>query len=775
MKKFITSLLSLALVIGMCPAMIANAEATLSGSGTSAEDPYIIATADDLKLARDLINANVNGEADAYFKVTANITLPDGELWTPIAPYTSVPFTGTFDGGEHVISNINIELNETNCSQYTTRPNLGFFGTIGDTGSNGGNVTNLGLSDVSVVNNLDYLTDDDTTGWNGRPNSLGGFVGDINRTSVISGCFVKNATIENNGGNGTYMNIGGFFGTTRGGTNPQFTNCYVYNATISAGVGSEFYRDAIGGFAGTPGNAKTTFTNCYVAQTFTTQASAEKTAFYAFSRKGNSASTSASACYAEADDIATITDAVIPDGTGTHKDTYDYSTDKSLGTTGMTKDSLVEAMKAVGYATDATVNDGYPCLAWELPEVTATDKWDGAAAAAFATGDGSPENPYQITSAAELKLAADTVNTNINREACFILMNDIDYEGNAWEPIGYSNSSQNWQYKGNFDGNEHVIRNLAISTGDTAYTFCGFFGYVLGAEIKDLGIENIQINMANTSTAKASYIGAFAGRLRSCSVSNCYVKDSLVKQTASSGTESYGVAGFVSHLDNDSNLGSTITNCYVYDVDLYCGYGRAQCGFVAHVEDNAVITNCYANATNTRTTSTSHPVYGFGFTGNKNTAYTEGTTATISNCYSTLADANVTSTATFGTTGQSVATIAGVFESLEGWQDGENINAGLPALSWETAPVVVAADPYVVKQVSLAKGTVTLDVNEATAGDQVCIAAYDSNDRLVAAEFKDAAETVTTTVASSAGVAKVKVFVWNGLTPVINAVVKTSY
>lgn len=799
MKKFITTLLSLALVIGMCPAMVANAEVTLSGTGVE-NDPYIIATAEDLRLARDLINANANGEADACFKVTSDIDL-NNEPWTPIAPYGAVPFTGTFNGDKHVISNINIELNEDNYSNYTAQPNLGFFGCIGDTGSNGGTVNELGLNGVKVINNLDY--NESISGWKGRPNAMGGFIGRINRNSVISNCFVKNATLSQNGGSGNYVNIGGFFGTTAGGQNPQLTNCYVYNTEITAGQGSTSYRDTIGGFAATPGNAKTTFTNCYVAQTFTTQASAERTAFYAFSRKGSSTSTSATNCYAEADDIATVTDATNTDGT--HKTTWDYDATTSLGTTGMTKAGLVEAMTAVGYVTNATINNGYPCLAWEIPEV---QPWDGVAATAFAGGDGTEGNPYKITTAAELKLAADTVNNSEGTSDYywFSLENDIDYENNHWTPIGYSNKDSYRAFRGGFDGNGHVVKNLSIE-GTYNYYHCGFFGWVIDATVTDLGIDNLTIKVTNYAGASSSttdgdeiiafHIAGFTAKAsQGSTISGCYVKNSHLEFSTGFPTgaqPSAAVSGFINSIDvRDTNSDETvdtvsISDCYVLDTYIQSKVQAAQCGFIGMFEsvglDKAVsghtFTDCYVDGV---TTKAGYTVYAFGSTGSGTADGTGATTetagVTVTNCHSTLTSGKGSNANArvyhvnydFGTSAQSEVAIATAFASLANWQDGENINAGLPALAWEPTVVI---EPYVVKQVSTAKDTVTLEINKAdTTGDKIYIATYDSEGRLVAADVQNVAATITTAVDSAA---TVKVFIWNDNNPVIDAVVKTSY
>ena len=58
-----------------------------------------------------------------------------------------------------------------------------------------------------------------------------------------------------------------------------------------------------------------------------------------------------------------------------------------------------------------------------------TPAWDGTAAESFAGGAGTKSDPWQIETAAQLKLASDTVNGS-HKERYFILNNDIDYEKN---------------------------------------------------------------------------------------------------------------------------------------------------------------------------------------------------------------------------------------------------------------------------------------------------------------------------------------------------------
>ena len=104
-------------------------------------------------------------------------------------------------------------------------------------------------------------------------------------------------------------------------------------------------------------------------------------------------------------------------------------------------------------------------------------------------GDGSAQNPYQITTAAELAWFRDHVNAG-NKTACARLEADIDMssvchaanesEGVAelsWEPISDRSKvgeSEKFWY-GTFDGNHKTISNLYINT--TA-NYSGLFGYI---------------------------------------------------------------------------------------------------------------------------------------------------------------------------------------------------------------------------------------------------------------------------------------------------------
>ena len=66
------------------------------GTGT-AEDPYLVETADDLNGVRDYL--------DAHFKQVADIDLSGYANWIPIGNAIA-KFVGVYDGGYHKISSL---------------------------------------------------------------------------------------------------------------------------------------------------------------------------------------------------------------------------------------------------------------------------------------------------------------------------------------------------------------------------------------------------------------------------------------------------------------------------------------------------------------------------------------------------------------------------------------------------------------------------------------------------------------------------------------------
>ena len=246
-------------------------------------------------------------------------------------------------------------------------------------------------------------------------------------------------------------------------------------------------------------------------------------------------------------------------------------------------------------------------------------------------GDGCENNPYQISTAAELYWFAALVNgdttvsgvTAANKTACAELMNDITVNENvlkedgtpadntsnfrSWTPIGNSNN----QYTGTFDGQGHTISGLYFFNTSTEYV--GLFGLV----VNDGSVSNVGV--VDSYFKGKKYVGGVCALNYCGTITNCY------NTGAVSGT-SYvgGVCGF--------NNGGTIENCYNTGTviggsgNCYCFGGV--CGRNYAAAGTATITNCY----NTGAVSgTGH--YVGGVCGQNEVYNLSNGTATITNCY----------------------------------------------------------------------------------------------------------------------------------------------
>lgn len=104
-----------------------------------------------------------------------------------------------------------------------------------------------------------------------------------------------------------------------------------------------------------------------------------------------------------------------------------------------------------------------------------------------------------------------------NLSGHYKLAADIDLSVNysaGWTPIGTDSAP----FTGTFDGDNHTISNLTISSsGD----YQGLFGYISGATIQNL-------NLTGVSVAGGSYVGALAGYSDSSTISSCSIAGTLI-------------------------------------------------------------------------------------------------------------------------------------------------------------------------------------------------------------------------------------------------------
>lgn len=206
----------------------------------------------------------------------------------------------------------------------------------------------------------------------------------------------------------------------------------------------------------------------------------------------------------------------------------------------------------------------------------------------FEAGDGSEENPYQVSNAEQL----DAVRNDLT--AHYIQVADIDMSGYEWSPIGTgygggtfrppfgAPSTENIPFEGEYNGNNYKITNLSITENE--HDTVGLFGLCSeNSKIENITIENLSISVDKSSTdyveqwengaVNAVSVGGIAGRCESI-VSNCKVSGNIEVINCNSafvgGILGYGgVIGSSNYADIYvlSNRDSRYTN----DGDVRCG------------------------------------------------------------------------------------------------------------------------------------------------------------------------------------------------------------
>ena len=193
---------------------------------------------------------------------------------------------------------------------------------------------------------------------------------------------------------------------------------------------------------------------------------------------------------------------------------------------------------------------------------------------AFSGGSGTEDNPYKISSAADLKALAVAVNDGAECKGIYFqLTKDIDLGGSPWTPIGSFDN----QFTGIFDGNGCKITRLTINT--TANNQ-GLFGYVGGGTVKKLGV-------VGTVTGK-DYVGGIVGVNFGGTIEDCYNACTVTGNNKYVG----GVVGY--------NFHGTVKNCY--NVGTISGNEYVG-GVVGDTQNESDIQSCYNTGTVNNTAS----------------------------------------------------------------------------------------------------------------------------------------------------------------------------
>ena len=179
--------------------------------------------------------------------------------------------------------------------------------------------------------------------------------------------------------------------------------------------------------------------------------------------------------------------------------------------------------------------------------------------------DASQAN-FTISTAAELVGLAALVNNSDGSGAIdftgktITLGNNIHLNGHNWEPIGTDmdkrndrnpnalNNSYYYVFRGIFDGAGHTISGIRVNYTKATASFCGLFGKVENATIKNLTVSG------SVYANKGAALGGIAGRVVNSAFENCINK---TRAANGNGSSVGGIAGSVWD-------GSAFANCVNY-------------------------------------------------------------------------------------------------------------------------------------------------------------------------------------------------------------------
>jgi len=518
------------------------------GSGT-AEDPYQIATSEDL-----IALGETPQDYDKHFILTDNIDLA-GRVFDKavIAPdvdemtwhqFDGTRFTGVFDGNGHTISHLTI----------TGVSYLGLFGLL----ESGAEVDNLAVVDAKIAGSHIYVgvlvginsggvTGCYSTGAVSGISSVGGLLG-YNGGSV--------AMSYSTGSVSGHYSVGGLVGSNYEGT---VTQCYSTGSVRATGwsvgglVGSNAYGNvthcystgavsgvsSVGGLVGSNGGSITTSysTGAVTGGTFVGglvgYTSGGVTACYSTGKVSGSGE--------YVGGLVGVGDRFYVRSLVTasfwNRQTSGQAT--SSGGTGLTTAEMQRAITFSCWPPNGvwTIDEGrdYPRLWWENAPgelITRTYYYGG--------GSGTQDDPYMIYSAEQLNMIA-LVSCDWGKH--FKIMADLDlsgFDGRQTRPAFNIIGGYETPFTGVFDGDGRTISHLTI----TGEGYVGLFGYIeSSAQVKNLGVVDVNI------TGSGNFVGGLVGYNGTGTVARCY-------STGAVSGSNY-VGGLVGR-----NPGGVVTQCY---------------------------------------------------------------------------------------------------------------------------------------------------------------------------------------------------------------------
>ena len=576
-------------------------------------------------------------------------------LWVPIGrnsrnAQSVAIFGGTFDGGGHVIRNLNISMKAYSYAQGSTTCLVGFFGY------SSGVIENVTLAEDCAVR---------VTATGSQYLNVGSICG------VLGGNYIANCH------NRAYIEARSLFGDIFAAGILGFDNQYnpVYNCSNA--------NDVVGfstwGFVYVSGlvaaNAKVV--NGYnIGNISGTGPSVEvggiTPSFAQLNNVYNTGRLTATgrSIIPESEPVATASPIVASYGASVENGYYDIAcvedtTGMNVKGTAMTADemksfafaelltshaaSLIESdpdlPEMLSWTIRSEENDGFPVFG---EAVEAGGWWTSAGNYDISWYD-EAEDSFAISSPAQLAGVAYLVKNGRTFEGKTVtLTGNIDLDGFKWEPIGKANLQQ--IFKGVFDGGGYEIHNLRSEVISTGEAYSGLFGAIYQARVTRVVLaEDCEIrtsyygggvvayaqeseivsceNRASVSfEGPAGYVGGIAGYVSTSSIDRCE-NLGIVTGTVQP-SDNYAsclvYAGGIAGVNQESAIINS-SNHAVVAVEALPEYDSCAGGIVGYNSGSSTfITNCY-NAAGVR-------LSGSGFAGGI-LSYTDNADICVANCY----------------------------------------------------------------------------------------------------------------------------------------------
>ncbi len=191
----------------------------------------------------------------------------------------------------------------------------------------------------------------------------------------------------------------------------------------------------------------------------------------------------------------------------------------------------------------------------------------------LSTGE-SEEDPILVDSLDML------LGMNKTKDAYYKLTKDIDCGG---ELSSIFNSSS--YFSGTLDGDGHKIYNFKMDSNQ----YTGLFGYMTGATVKNLVLEDVSYS----STRSNTYLGALAGYAKRCVIENVVVRNLTLSHSGQTSSYAY-IGGLIGQAVN-----CTIKDCSVQNLNFEAPLVRLKMyigGFVGE-NKNSSIDQCRVDGT----------------------------------------------------------------------------------------------------------------------------------------------------------------------------------